>query len=172
MRLYRKQYAYPVVFGKLRATSNGEAITISPSIPTELKEEIGYWRKANHIHRWFVENVQESQDDGTEYDVERHKLAQLLQTVILVLNASELIPGKVSVGYYHEGGKRIQLLESGRIIKDPEKAETLLPTQEGFFFGKTDYDEDYYADLVWTIEVLEAALKSPLDVTFTYQSSW
>lgn len=21
--------------------------------------EVGYWRKANHIHKWFVDNVQE-----------------------------------------------------------------------------------------------------------------
>jgi hypothetical protein len=25
---------------------------------TNIEEEVGYWRKANQIHRWFVENVQ------------------------------------------------------------------------------------------------------------------
>ena len=41
----------------------------------ELREEtiqgidirVGYWRKANAIHRWFVEHVQEGQDDCGDY---------------------------------------------------------------------------------------------------------
>ena len=26
-------------------------------------EQVGYWRKANQIHNWFVENVQDGEDD-------------------------------------------------------------------------------------------------------------
>ena len=32
-------------------------------------EMVGYWRKANHIHKWFVDNVQEGIDDYREYYV-------------------------------------------------------------------------------------------------------
>ncbi len=45
----------------------------------ELK--IGYWRKANHIHKWFVDNVQEGVDDCGEYYVTREKLRELLNAV-------------------------------------------------------------------------------------------
>lgn len=30
---------------------------------------IGQWRKANHIHNWFVQNVQNGVDDCDEYQV-------------------------------------------------------------------------------------------------------
>ena len=41
--------------------------------------EVGYWRKANAIHKWFVDNVQKGEDDcGTYYvSEERIKLLKL-----------------------------------------------------------------------------------------------
>lgn len=32
-----------------------------------IMEDAGYWRKANAIHRWFVDNVQHGDDDCREY---------------------------------------------------------------------------------------------------------
>lgn len=43
-----------------------------------LSEEVGYWRKANHIHRWFVENVQDGQDECQPHIVTRKKILELL----------------------------------------------------------------------------------------------
>lgn len=37
----------------------------------EVKFEIGYWRKANHIHNWFIKNVQNGKDDCSVYEVSR-----------------------------------------------------------------------------------------------------
>lgn len=34
-----------------------------------------------------------------------------------------------------------------RVLKDHKLANTLLPTQSGFFFGSTDYDEWYFKDV-------------------------
>ena len=39
--------------------------------------EIIYWRKANAIHKWFVENVQEGVDDCGEYEVTVEQLTEL-----------------------------------------------------------------------------------------------
>jgi len=33
------------------------------------REEVGYWRKANHIHKWFVDNVQNGVDECLTYQV-------------------------------------------------------------------------------------------------------
>lgn len=41
----------------------------------ELRHE--YWRKANAIHNWFVENVQNGVDDCKEYQVSYEKLCVL-----------------------------------------------------------------------------------------------
>lgn len=40
-------------------TENGKKHVICRSI----WKEIGYWRKANHIHKWFVDCVQDGEDD-------------------------------------------------------------------------------------------------------------
>lgn len=64
--------------------------------------EAGYWRKANQIHRWFVENVQEGKDDCNEYWVSREKLQQLLdlckQLMADTTKAWELLP--TSKGFF------------------------------------------------------------------------
>ena len=44
-----------------------------------IKLPLAYWRKANHIHGWFVENVQGGKDDCEEYSVSRKQL-DLLNT--------------------------------------------------------------------------------------------
>lgn len=40
-----------------------------------------YWRKANQIHKWFVDNVQRGVDDCGNYYVSREKLQELLDLV-------------------------------------------------------------------------------------------
>ena len=53
--------------------------------------EAGYWRKANAIHKWFVENVQDGEDDCKEYYVDENDLKKLLDVVNRVLEASKLV---------------------------------------------------------------------------------
>ena len=48
-------------------------------------DEIGYWRKANHIHTWFVENIQAGVDDCRSYSVSQLQLKELLELCKRVL---------------------------------------------------------------------------------------
>ena len=98
--------------------------------PKEDTIDVGYWRKANQIHNWFVENVQNGVDDCGEYTVSPSQLKELLEICKQI----------------HE-------------TKDPKIAKTLLPTTEGFFFGSTDYDEDYFYDIKETITILTNVLE-------------
>jgi hypothetical protein len=50
-------------------------------------------------------------------------------------------------------------------------ASELLPSQSGFFFGNTEYDEYYFGDLIQTIEIIEDCLSDD-DAEFEYHSSW
>lgn len=52
-------------------------------------DTVGYFRKANQIHRWFVENVQDGRDDCGTYPVSRAKISQLLGIVEAILDGKE-----------------------------------------------------------------------------------
>lgn len=68
------------------------------------------------------------------------------------------------------------------IIKNPELAKNELPTQEGFFFGDTNYTKFYLDDLKEysrqadeIIADYENEIKSGVkayDIDYTYQASW
>ena len=107
----------------------------------EIGFEVGYWRKVNHIHRWFVENCQDGRDECQNSYVSRDKLKELLV-----------------------------LCEE--ILKDKETAKDKLPSQEGFFFGGTDYDKWYFKDLKNTIKIIKRCLKLSDKWEFIYRSSW
>ena len=49
--------------------------------------EIGYWRKVNSVHKWFVDNVQSGNDDCGEYVVSESHLKELRSQVSSVLAA-------------------------------------------------------------------------------------
>lgn len=135
--------------------------------------EVGYWRKANSIHKWFVKHVQKGSDNCARYRVSLKDLTLLKQTVLEVLENSKLVDGKVVNGYTFKDGQKIPMLEDGEIIEDSTVAEKLLPTESGFFFGSTDYDIYYYEDLENTVEIIDdlIATHTPGD-TYYYQSSW
>ena len=61
-----------------------------------LMGEAMYWRKENHIHKWFVDNVQDGEDDCREYYVTQEELAKLIDIMKRVLAdhslAQELLP--------------------------------------------------------------------------------
>jgi len=59
----------------------------------EVKEIVikaGYWRKANQIHRWFVEQVQEGKDDCGYYYVSRQHLVDLRDLCKRVIENKDL----------------------------------------------------------------------------------
>lgn len=102
-----------------------------------------YWRKANAIHGWFVNNVQDGKDDCGEYIVSREQLEELRDLCRQVIIGDD------------DGGAR----------------EKLQPV-EGFFFGPTDDDEWYLEYVKDTADEIDRALTLPRDWDFYYSSSW
>lgn len=146
--------------------------------PTYIVEQVGYWRKANQIHNWFVKNVQNGVDDCGIYYVDEAHLKALLAIVREVLAESKLESALITNGYSIEkdetqpyGIYKKPIIEEGEWIADPTKARELLPAAEGFFFGSTAYDQYYYRDLEDTVSILEKALAMS-GVDFEYHSSW
>ncbi len=143
----------------------------SPSIIISFT--VGYWRKANAIHKWFVSNVQENVDDCGNYPVSREKLEKLRSDCLLVLNSVELVDSKIKNGTtYHADGRVEEHYEDGQVVAQKNIAENILPTQSGFFFGGTDYDSYYIQDLKDTVNIIDLVLKMSGEWDFEYHSSW
>ncbi len=105
--------------------------------------EIGYWRKANAIHKWFVDNIQDGNDDCKNYKIDIDNISKLKETCEQVKN-------------------------------NTARAYELLPTQEGFFFGSTEYDGYYFENIGLTIEICDRVLNEFKDNNYelTYTSWW
>ena len=60
-----------------------------------------------------------------------------------------------------------------KVLADHTLAEELLPTQEGFFFGRTEYDDRYFEHLQDAKDKLEEDVKSmDNDDTAIFWSWW
>jgi len=119
-------------------------------------EEVGYWRKANHIHNWFVQNVQGGKDDCNDYAVTLSELRNLRNLCEHILH------------FYN----------NDKLKKAEEEALLLLPPVSGFFFGSTEIDEYYYNELQYTIKTIDGILESHADenndcpIVYVYHASW
>jgi len=80
-RTYVKQWDHQSAEEKheVVVTKGGQPTKIDPKKVKYIIEEAGYWRKANQIHHWFVENVQNGVDNCGEYYVGSEKLTELLE---------------------------------------------------------------------------------------------
>ena len=110
------------------------------------------WRKSNAINKWFVDHVQEGNDDCRRYWLSIDKLKELKETLDKVL----------ALRYENLSTEKLE-----------EKCKELLPTQEGFFFGNTTYSEDYFCDIIDSLNTLDRILaeENPMG-EFYYSSSW
>lgn len=146
------KYNHNKIDGTINITKDGKLIDIPLNRVEEITLNKGYWRKANHIHNWFVENIQDNIDDCKEYYAPIDKLRQL----------------KSVCGQVKKSLDESKMDESGIYI-NTSVAEELLPTKSGPFFGGTDYDEYYYETLDDTIKIL-SELNEKYD--YYYTSSW
>ena len=91
--LYVSKYSDAVLHTKLSKLTSELGFTFPAN---EISFEAAYWRKANHIHKWFVDNVQEGVDNCGEYYVSRDTLEELVSVCEDVLAdhslADELLP--------------------------------------------------------------------------------
>jgi hypothetical protein len=129
-----------------------------------LEFKAAYWRKANAIHQWFVETTQGGRDECQQTYVSVEQLKELLALCEAVVNTAKV--------------KEVEIIDAlnethkVRVISNTDEIAELLPTQSGFFFGSTEYDEWYLQDIELTIKQLKSALADPFLGEFYYQASW
>lgn len=106
--------------------------------------KVAQWRRAYQIQQWFVDNVQDGEDDCREHYVERVQLQELFFLC-----------------------KR--LLES----KDEQLAEELLPNMIGFDSLEIDENYwEQIADTVRQLDRILVSAQVPDDWEFSYDSSY
>lgn len=110
-----------------------------------MSKDVVYWRKANAIHKWFVDNCQGGVDDCRSAYVSLEKLTELRDLCREALKAQSV-----------------------------DIAASKLPTAQGFFFGSTNYDSYYWEDIFNTEKALTAILENKFCKNFEYfySSSW
>lgn len=119
---------------------------IEPQDSTGMYVEVPvmYWRKANAIHKWFVDTQADGVDECQPINVSTESLKELLDL------CEKELSNRDDLGLH-------------------------LPTESGFFFGSTEYDEYYIQDLEYTRDrlkqVIETMEKSG-DHFAVYQASW
>lgn len=147
---------------------------------SEITERVGYWRKANQIHAWFVNNIQGGNDDCGDYPVSEEKLTELLNICKEIKDKCKLTNGKIRNGQIatpETKGKFIDIIEDGALMTNSHIAANLLPSASGFFFGSTDYDQYYMQDIEDTIKIIEDLFNERgndeyLSGEIYYHSSW
>lgn len=71
------EYEHRKVTGKVEIKVGKEKLNIDFHKISEISEKVGYWRKANQIHSWFVKNVQDGEDNCQEAYVSKEQLEEL-----------------------------------------------------------------------------------------------
>ena len=139
------EYEHRNVKGEATITIDNKPVKINFNRISYIEEAVGYWRKANHIHAWFVQNVQDGEDDCKQYYVGQENLQELLDTC-----------------------KKVKENPT------QANCEKLLPTQGGFFFGATTYAESYMQAIDYTIQLIEDLIKNNEfeGADFYYKASW
>lgn len=73
---------------------------IKPKRVSEIIEQIAYWRKANAIHQWFVQNVQGGVDECQESHVPREKLEELAEVCERVAKTKDTSELETASGFF------------------------------------------------------------------------
>ena len=133
------EYDHREVRGKIDITVRGKKLDVDLSRVYEIVETVHYWRKANQIHNWFVQNVQNGVDDCGTYFVsteDLRALRDLCEKVVKTKDATLLPPvsgfffgsTEVDDGYYEDlkdtikALGRLNLDDPGNIVDSPTYA--------------------------------------------------
>lgn len=109
MYLYKDTYVggnfeHNNVQGEINLTRgrDNKPINVKINRLSSIREEVAYWRKANAIHQWFVDNVQNGEDNCGTYFVSADNLRKLVDICNKVLaypdEAGKLLP--VASGFF------------------------------------------------------------------------
>ena len=119
-------------------------------------KELMYWRKANQIHNWFVQNCQNGVDDCEYYAITVADLMKLKELCEKILTMTEKRKAMRYTSYSATEKEEVDVLYL--TPEGVEYATEHLPSRSGFFFGSTEYDDWYVLQLKDTVEQINDTL--------------
>jgi len=132
MYLNAKKYVSQYLDDKEPATEVTGAPEADGMKLKEVVYEGMYWRKANAIHQWFVENVQDGEDNCSEYYVSVDDLIKLMELCAEVIanpdKAAELLPPQ---GGFFFGAAEVDEWYWDNVKRTHEELKTLLGRELG-----------------------------------------
>lgn len=119
-------------------------------------KELMYWRKANQIHNWFVQNCQNGVDDCGRYAITVTDLIKLKELCEKILTMTE---NRKAMRYTSFCAQKKEEVDVRFLtLEGVEYAIEHLPSRSGFFFGNTEYDDYYVLELENTVEQINDTL--------------
>ena len=119
-------------------------------------KELMYWRKANQIHNWFVQNCQGGVDDCGRYAITVNDLMKLKELCEKILTMTENHKEMRYTSY--DATEKEEVDVRCLTSEGVEFAMEHLPSRSGFFFGSTEYDDWYVLELKNTVEQINDTL--------------
>ena len=115
------------------------------SAETEIRYQIGYFRKFNALHSYIVKTFANGIDNCQDIILYKEDVEQIKKVLDDVLKANT-----------------------------EEKAREILPIQSRFFFGETDYDEFYFNEAKVAADLMQSLLDNFdfENYQLVYQASW
>lgn len=110
---------------------------------SEVIEQVMYWRKANAIHAWFVQNVQEGVDDCKEYWVGEEKLQELIDLCSKVVETKDttLLPPQTGFFFGSQEADDWYFIDLADTVKNL--------TKELELYKNTKSSGDFYYQSSW-----------------------
>lgn len=113
--------------------------------------EIAYFRKVNPLHGWILRKTETDPKSNCEYiELNKELLIELSKTLdrIMIKKAEEGIEKAINLGW------------------------CIYPTMNGFCFGSTEYDSNYFDDIKYTKNAIDKIISEWDDDCKYYYYSW
>ena len=151
-------------------------------------EEVGYWRKANAIHKYFVDTLQDGEDDCRQSFVDKETFEDLHEKCRSIVKSAEKIGLNMNDGRkdgddvicmdysWDENEKILEERKGTKKYADLiELCKNTLPSGSGFFFGSTEYDLWYIMQIGYTYHLINDIISKWDDrkeSNYFYTCSW
>ena len=170
----------PAIYKFIAKTIGSDTLPEPTFGSMSVRQCVGYWRKANAIHGWFVRELADGEDNCRDIYVPTEALVRLRDNCVNELaNRINAKPNESKhVIKVDDGDTDIFNKIIADIKQEHENTKTKVITDDplaptaGFFFGSTEKDEWYYNDLEYTVELINSLLAQGDKYEYYYRASW